>query len=94
LAGSASTLIALRAVQGIGAAILVPNSLALLNHTYRGRCRAWACRRYLGSRSEPGADSGATRRGWADCICRLAEHLPRESANRFGRTVADVAVRS
>jgi len=36
LAGSASTLIALRAVQGIGAAILVPNSLALLNHTYRG----------------------------------------------------------
>jgi DHA2 family methylenomycin A resistance protein-like MFS transporter len=48
LAPSAATLIAARAVQGIGAAILVPNSLALLNHAYpdtreRGRAVAmWA----------------------------------------------------
>ncbi len=34
LAPSASTLIAARAVQGLGAAILVPNSLALLSHAY------------------------------------------------------------
>jgi len=34
LAPSAVLLIAARAVQGIGAAILVPNSLALLNHAY------------------------------------------------------------
>ncbi|MBV9564663.1 MAG: MFS transporter [Bradyrhizobium sp.] len=34
LAPNAVTLIAARAVQGLGAAILVPNSLALLNHAY------------------------------------------------------------
>ncbi|MGA9894731.1 MAG: MFS transporter, partial [Xanthobacteraceae bacterium] len=34
LAPSAATLIAARAVQGVGAAILMPNSLALLNHAY------------------------------------------------------------
>src|SRR5271169_5825181 len=34
LAPNAAILIAARAVQGIGAAILVPNSLALLGHTY------------------------------------------------------------
>jgi MFS transporter, DHA2 family, methylenomycin A resistance protein len=32
---SAAGLIAARAVQGVGAALLVPNSLALLNHAYR-----------------------------------------------------------
>jgi DHA2 family methylenomycin A resistance protein-like MFS transporter len=35
LAPTAAALIAARAVQGVGAAILVPNSLALLNHAYR-----------------------------------------------------------
>src|SRR5258706_13200034 len=34
LAPNAATLIAARAVQGVGAAILVPNSLALLSHAY------------------------------------------------------------
>jgi DHA2 family methylenomycin A resistance protein-like MFS transporter len=34
-APSVGSLIAARAVQGMGAAILVPNSLALLNHSYR-----------------------------------------------------------
>ena len=48
LAPSQAALIAARAVQGFGAAILVPNSLALLNHAYpdtraRGRAVAvWA----------------------------------------------------
>ncbi len=36
LAPTAAILIAARAMQGIGAAILVPNSLALLNHAYPG----------------------------------------------------------
>jgi MFS transporter, DHA2 family, methylenomycin A resistance protein len=35
LAPSIAVLIAARAVQGLGAAVLVPNSLALLNHGYR-----------------------------------------------------------
>ena len=34
LAGSSLTLIVARAVQGLGAAVLVPNSLALLSHAY------------------------------------------------------------
>src|ERR1700761_4077479 len=48
LASNSAVLIAARAVQGLGAAVLVPNSLALLNHAYpdqRGRGRAvgiWA----------------------------------------------------
>src|ERR1700685_1242478 len=45
LARTLSALIAARAVQGAGAALLVPNSLALLNHAYpdeRGRGRAVA----------------------------------------------------
>ena len=48
LAPGATSLIAARAVQGLGAAILVPNSLALLSHAYpddKGRGRAvgiWA----------------------------------------------------
>src|ERR1700686_1856225 len=48
LSPSAATLIAARAAQGLGAAILVPNSLALLSHAYpdeKGRGRAvgiWA----------------------------------------------------
>jgi DHA2 family methylenomycin A resistance protein-like MFS transporter len=35
LAPSVATLVAARVVQGLGAAVLVPNSLALLNHGYR-----------------------------------------------------------
>ncbi|WP_316175634.1 MULTISPECIES: MFS transporter [unclassified Bradyrhizobium] len=48
LAPDAISLIALRGIQGLGAAVLVPNSLALLNHTYadakqRGRAvGVWA----------------------------------------------------
>ncbi|HEY2534403.1 MAG TPA: MFS transporter [Xanthobacteraceae bacterium] len=46
LAPTAAILIAARAVQGLGAAILVPNSLAHLNHAYpkpteRGRAVGW-----------------------------------------------------
>ena len=39
LAPSIAILIAARALQGVGAAILVPNSLALLNHSYREEAR-------------------------------------------------------
>jgi len=46
LAPTPAILIAARAVQGVGAAIMVPNSLALLNHAYpgpkpRGRAVGW-----------------------------------------------------
>ncbi|MDG4883978.1 MFS transporter [Mesorhizobium sp. WSM4884] len=43
LAPSLGVLIAARAVRGVGAAVLVPNSLALLNHTYSDKEeRGWA----------------------------------------------------
>jgi MFS transporter, DHA2 family, methylenomycin A resistance protein len=48
LAPTSAVLIAARAAQGVGAAILVPNSLALLNHAYPND-------RKRGRRREPGA---------------------------------------
>jgi DHA2 family methylenomycin A resistance protein-like MFS transporter len=64
LAPSATILIAARAVQGAGAAILVPNSLALLNHAYpdqeeRGRAVGiWAAGASLALTAGPLAGGG------------------------------------
>ncbi len=64
LAPSAMLLIAARAIQGIGAAILVPNSLALLNHAYpdeteRGRAvGTWAAGASLALTAGPLAGGG------------------------------------
>ncbi len=64
LAPTAAILIAARAVQGVGAAILVPNSLALLNHAYpdeRERSRAvgiWAAGASLALTAGPLAGGG------------------------------------
>jgi MFS transporter, DHA2 family, methylenomycin A resistance protein len=64
LAPSAALLIAARTVQGVGAAILVPNSLALLNHAYPGeteRGRAvgiWAAGASLALTAGPLAGGG------------------------------------
>ncbi len=64
LAPSAVLLIAPRAIQGLGAAILVPNSLALLNHAYpdeRERGRAvgiWAAGASLALTAGPLAGGG------------------------------------
>jgi DHA2 family methylenomycin A resistance protein-like MFS transporter len=64
LASSSSVLIASRAIQGTGAAILVPNSLALLNHAYpdekqRGRAVGiWAAGASLALTAGPLAGGG------------------------------------
>lgn len=64
LAPSASILIGARAVQGVGAAILVPNSLALLSHVYtdekeRGRAVGiWAAGASLALTAGPLAGGG------------------------------------
>ena len=64
LAPSAMLLIAARAIQGIGAAVLVPNSLALLNHAYpddteRGRAVGiWAAGASLALTAGPLAGGG------------------------------------
>jgi MFS transporter, DHA2 family, methylenomycin A resistance protein len=64
LAPSAAILIVARAVQGAGAAILVPNSLALLNHAYpdekqRGRAVGiWAAGASLALTADPLAGGG------------------------------------
>jgi MFS transporter, DHA2 family, methylenomycin A resistance protein len=63
VAPTAITLIAARAAQGVGAAILVPNSLALLNHVYpdeeRGRAVGiWAAGASLALTAGPLAGGG------------------------------------
>ncbi len=64
LAPAAAILIAARAVQGVGAAMLVPNSLALLNHAYpdeteRGRAVGiWAAGASLALTAGPLAGGG------------------------------------
>jgi len=64
LASNAVTLIVARAAQGLGAAVLVPNSLALLNHAYhdeRARGRAvgiWAAGASLALTAGPLAGGG------------------------------------
>src|SRR5690242_11024241 len=64
LAPSAALLIAARAIQGVGAAVLVPNSLALLNHAYpdetdRGRAVGiWAAGASLALTAGPLAGGG------------------------------------
>jgi len=79
---NAAVLIAARAVQGLGAAILVPNSLALLNHAYpdekaRGRAvgiwapaRALPDRRAVGRRQLDRTYRLALDLSWS--ICRSA----------------------
>ena len=42
LAGDGDSLIAARAVQGVGGAMMLPTSLSLLNATFRGRDRGIA----------------------------------------------------
>jgi DHA2 family methylenomycin A resistance protein-like MFS transporter len=79
LAANAVILIAARAVQGLGAAILVPNSLALLNHAYpdqRRRGRAvgiWAAGASLALTAGPlvGSPWSAGDRSFSS-ICRSA----------------------
>jgi DHA2 family methylenomycin A resistance protein-like MFS transporter len=71
LAPNAATLIAARAVQGLGAAVLVPNSLALLSHAYpdekqRGRAVGiWAAGASLALTAGPLVGGGLiTLVGW------------------------------
>ena len=92
LAPDATILIAARAVQGLGAAILVPNSLALLSHAYpdekqRGRAVGiWAAGASLALTAGPSGRRRADRAG------RLALDLSRQSADRSCRFVAELAL--
>src|SRR5258708_4654919 len=89
LAPNAVTLIAARAVQGLGAAILVPNSLALLSHAYPDEKAARPRGRYLGRRRQPCVDVRAAARWRIDRTGRLAVDLFRQSADRPCRPVAE-----
>ena len=92
LAPDAWTLIAARAVQGLGAAILVPNSLALLSHAYPRRQVARPRGRHLGRRREPDIDGGTAGRRQPDRAGRLALDLLCQPADRSARFVADLAL--
>jgi MFS transporter, DHA2 family, methylenomycin A resistance protein len=95
LAPAAVTLIAARAVQGVGAAILVPNSLALLNHVYpdaneRGwAVGIWAAGASLALTAGPLAGGGPIALvGWRSIflgvvwLARLLKAVPRVGATR------------
>jgi DHA2 family methylenomycin A resistance protein-like MFS transporter len=91
LAPNATILIAARCVQGLAAAILVPNSLALLNHAYpdekaRGRAVAmWAAGASLALTAGPFVGGALiTLTNWRD--------LPGQSADRARRPVASLAL--
>ena len=92
LAPNAAILIAARGVQGFGAAVLVPNSLALLSHAYpdekaRGRAVGiWAAGASLALTAGPLAGGAPDRAG------RLALDLPGQSADRARRPLADLAL--
>ena len=92
LSPNAMILIAARAVQGFGAAILVPNSLALLSHAYpddkaRGRAVGiWAAGASLALTAGPLVGGGLDRAG------RLAFDLPGQFADRARRPVAELAL--
>ena len=62
LAPNATMLIAARCVQGLAAAILVPNSLALLSHAYADEKARGRAVGDLGRRRQPCADGGSLRR--------------------------------
>ena len=92
LAPNALTLIAARAMQGAGAAILVPNSLALLNHAYRRREGARPGDRNMGCRSKPCAHRWPARRRNPHRARRLAQHFSRQSTDRSCRSLVDMAL--
>jgi hypothetical protein len=92
LAPTSAVLIAARAVQGIGAAILVPNSLALLNHAYPNDKERGRAVGFLGGRCESRAYRPTVGRRWSDRARRVAQHISGQPADRFGRPVARLAL--
>jgi hypothetical protein len=92
LAPNAATLISARCVQGLAAAILVPNSLALLSHAYtdekaRGRAVGiWAAGASLALTAGPFVGRRPDHAG------RLALDLPGQSADRPCGAMAGVAL--
>ena len=93
LAPALPVLIVARLCQGIGAAILVPNSLALLNHAYPEEHRASLGGRHLGRRRELLAHRGTVGRRRIDRALRLAQHLFDQSPDRTRWYLADLALR-
>jgi hypothetical protein len=91
LAPEATSRIAARAVQGLGAAILVPNALALLNHTYKGeKERSWA----VGVWAGPGRrcaqfDAPDRQRAWRRVV-RLVGRTWRRLYDRHARGIGDL----
>ena len=93
LAPTLGFLIAARAVQGAGAAVLVPSSLSLLNHAYRDeRARAHAVGLW-GGRCLGGLVGRPAHRRRADLVAGLAVDLLHQRPDRAGRHPAHPAVR-
>ena len=94
LAGSEAVLIAMRAVQGLGAATVPPSRIVdCSEHVHRGR-RAQQGARYLGRSRRPRCDLRGRVRRPADAVRRMAVRLPAQRPGRRGRAAARPAGRA
>ena len=92
VAPSFGWLLAGRGLQGLGAALLMPNSLAILGSAFAGEARG----RAIGTWAAVGALAGALGPilgGWMVRRGRLAHDLPHQPADRHGGRLPRVAVR-
>ena len=88
-----ATLLAARALQGVGAAILLPNSLATLAATFEGEARGARDRGLVGAgRGRGGGRAGAGR--LAGRPLRLARDLPHQPAGGRGGGAHGLALRA
>jgi MFS family permease len=65
LAADLTLLLAARALQGIGAAILLPNSLATLGHSFTGEARGKAIGTWAESAPSPARSARRSAAGWS-----------------------------
>ena len=93
LASNSAVLIAARAVQGLGAAVLVPNSLALLNHAYPDQRGARPCGRNWAAGASLALTAGPLAGGALIALIGWRIDLSGQPADRPRRALAELALR-
>ena len=88
------TLIAMRGVQGLGAAIILPAALSIVMNMFDGGRRAEQGTRAVGRRGRDRRDVRRARRRPADPLRRMGVHLLPQRPDRRRRLSADPAGRS
>ena len=94
LATGAGFMVGARAVQGIGAAIMLPAALSIVMNMFAGGRRAQQGARDLGRTRRRWRDRRCDRRGPFDPVRRLAVHLLPQRPDRRGRAAVGTADRA